>query len=367
MIMIPVAEPLIGEKEKEYVRDCMESGWISSMGKYVPKFEEEFSRFCNTKYGISTCNGTTALHLALLVLDIKPQDEVIVPTLTFVATANVVRYTGATCVFVDSEDKTWNMDISRTENKINSKTKAIIAVHLYGHPVDMDPIIELCKTKNIALIEDAAEAHGALYKGKVAGSMGDMGCFSFYGNKIITTGEGGMITTNNPEFAEKAKALRDHGMSPERRYWHPVIGYNYRMTNIQAAIGCGQLERIDEFIKKKREIAEKYNEFLKGIAGIVLPPEAEWAKNVYWMYSILIEDGYGIDRDTLAVKLKEAGIDSRPFFCPIHLMPPYYSGQLLPVAERLSRQGINLPSGVKLTEDDIARVCQTIIKIMKRG
>lgn len=269
---IPVAEPLVGEKELEYVTDCIKTNWISSAGKYVVKFEEMFSEFCGTRYGVATSNGTTALHLALTVLGIGKGDEVIVPTLTFVATANAARYCNADAVFVDSEPRTWNMDPEKIEEKITSRTKAIIPVHLYGHPADMDPILDIAEDHDLYVIEDAAEAHGAEYKGKKVGSLGDIGTFSFYGNKLITTGEGGMLVSDNEELIEKARIYRDHGMSPERRYWHPVIGYNYRLTNIQAAIGVAQVEKVDRIIEAKRRNAALYTSLLSDIEGITLPP-----------------------------------------------------------------------------------------------
>lgn len=360
--MIPITDLSFEGNELEYVADCIKTGWVSSLGKYVREFEERFSRYCGMKYGITTSNGTTALHLALSVLGIGPGDEVIVPTLTFVATANVVVYAGATPVFVDSEAETWNMDPARIEAKITERTKAIIPVHLYGHPADMDPIREVAERHNLYIVEDAAEAHGALYKGRRAGSLGDLSCFSFYGNKIITMGEGGIVLTDNPEWDERARQLRDHGMSKEKRYWHPTIGFNYRLTNLQAALGVAQLERIDEVIAVKRRNADLYTGRLRDVPHVTLPPEASWAQNVYWMYSILIEDGYGLSRDELMARLKERGIDSRPFFYPIHTMPPYATGEAgeYPIASELSRKGINLPSSATLTVEQIDQVCNAI-------
>jgi perosamine synthetase len=357
---IPIAEPFITGKELEYVTDCLRSGWISSIGAYILRFEREFALYCGCRYGIATSNGTAALHLALAVLGIGPGDEVIVPTLTFVATANCVVYTGAKPVFVDSEPKTWNIAPGSVAAKITSRTKAIIPVHLYGHPVDMDPILELARKHGLYVIEDAAEAHGAEYKGKKVGSLGNMGCFSFYGNKIITTGEGGMLVTDDEEFAERARMLRDHCMSKEKRYWHPAIGYNYRMTNLQGAIGVAQMEHIEEFIAIKRRNAQLYNTLLANVHGITLPPEQLWAKNVYWMYSILIEDDFGLARDEVALRLKDKGIDTRPFFSPLHTMPPYACSEQYPVAEELSREGINLPSATTLKREQIERVCAAI-------
>jgi len=300
------------------------------------------------------------LHLALVSLGISKGDEVIIPDLTFVATANAVIYTGAKPVFVDSEKRTWNINPDKIEEKITDKTKAIIPVHVYGHPCDMDKIMEIAKKHNLFVIEDCAEAHGAEYKGKKIGSFCDIGCFSFYGNKILTTGEGGMCVTNNERLAERMRFLKDHGMSKEKRYWHPEIGFNHRMTNIQAALGVAQLERINEIIEIKRKNAFLYNSLLKDVKGISLPPEEEYAKNVYWMYSILIEEDFPINRDELIIKLKENGIDSRPFFYPINVMPPYKSDERFPIAEELSKKGINLPSSVKLKIEDIEKIASVI-------
>lgn len=360
---LPVAEPSLGEKELAYVNDCIISNWISSTGKYVCQFESLFADYCGSRYAVATSNGTTALHLALLALGIHQGDEVIVPSLTFIATANAVTYTGAKPIFVDSEPNTWNIDPNRIVEAITPNTKAIIPVHLYGHPADMDPILEIARSHNLAVIEDAAEAHGAEYKGKKVGSIGDIGMFSFYGNKIITTGEGGMIVTDNSDLVQRIRLLRDHGMSPSKHYWHPVLGYNYRLTNIQAAIGVAQVERIESIIKAKLDIAEQYGKQLSGVKGIIYPPKAEWAKNVYWLYSILVEEKYGISRDELIKELSSMDIDTRPLFPPVHKQPIYNTGQTLPVSERLSCCGLSLPSSVNLSEDEIGKICAAIKSI----
>jgi len=305
-------------------------------------------------------NGTVALHLALEALGIKPGDEVIVPALTFIATANAVKYVGAKPVFIDSEPRTWNIDPERIKEKITKKTKAIMPVHLYGHPCDMGIINEIAEKHDLKVIEDAAEAHGAEYKGKKVGSLSDVSCFSFYGNKILTTGEGGMCLTNDEKIAEKIEQLKDHGMSKERRYYHPQLGYNYRLTNIQAAIGLAQLERIEQTIDTKRRNAKTYNSLLKNVKGITLPVEEPWAKNVYWMYSILVERGYKLRRDELIGKLKKEGIDTRPFFIPLHKMPYLDEGLKFPIAEELGEKGINLPSSVKLTKEQIEEITSFI-------
>jgi perosamine synthetase len=262
---------------------------------------------------------------------------------------------------VDAEPVTWTMDVNDIEARITPKTKAIIPVHLYGHPCDMDPIMEIARRRHLYVVEDAAEAHGATYKGRRVGGIGDMGCFSFYANKIITTGEGGMIVTNNKDWTDQAMWLRDHGMSKERRYWHPVIGFNYRMTNLQAALGVAQMERIDEFVARKRQLAAWYNERLRGTPGITLPPEATWATSVYWMYSILVDEAaFGCDAAALMAHLRQNGIDSRPFFVSMHELPPHHRSEAYPVSSRLARQGINLPSSPLLSEPDVARVAEVI-------
>ena len=361
---LPVYEPLLTGNELNYVSDCIQSGWISSLGKYIAQFETLFANFCGTHHAVAISNGTAALHLALVCLGIGPGDEVIVPTMTFVATANAVHYTGATPIFVDSELDTWNIDPARIADRITPKTKAIIPVHLYGHPVNMQPILDLAQQHHLFVIEDAAEAHGAEYKGKRVGSLGLINAFSFYGNKIITTGEGGILTTDDDGLAERARFLRDHAMSPDKRYWHPEIGYNYRITNLQAAVGVAQMERIEEFIQRKRWIAQAYNDYLHDIPGIILPPEASWARSVYWMYSILFTDEFPISRDEAGRQLKKEGIDNRPFFYPIHVMPPYQQDLDLPNATYLSQHGMNLPSAVTLTEEDIQRVTSAIRKMI---
>lgn len=361
--MIPIAEPLLGEEELNNVIQAVKSGWISSKGKFIPEFEERFAQYCGAKYGVATSNGTTALHLALTALEIGEGDEVIVPTLTFIATANAVRYTGAKPVFVDSHPDYWCIDPEKIEEAITPKTKAIIPVHLYGHPCDMDAMMAIAKKHDLYVIEDAAEAHGAEYKGRKVGSFGDISCFSFYGNKIITTGEGGMCLTNDERLTERMRILRDHGMNPGKRYWHDIIGFNYRMTNMQAAVGVAQLEKLDKFVEKKREIAQWYAEGLKDLEekGLIkLHPEMPWAKCVYWMYSILIEGGFRISRDELMEKLRKIGIDTRPLFYPIHVMPPYKGSEEFPVAEEVSKRGLSLPSAVNLEKESIDWVTSII-------
>lgn len=362
-VRLPVTEPYLGEKELLYVTECVLSGWVSSAGKFVPQFEEMFAEFCSTRYAIATSSGTAALHLALLALDIGPGDEVIVPTLTFIATANAVTYTGARPVFVDSEPETWNIDPAQIEQAITPRTKAILPVHLYGHPADMDPILDITHRHRLAVLEDAAEAHGACYKGRRVGTIADVGCFSFYGNKIITTGEGGMVVTDNVAVAERVRMLRDHGMSAGRRYWHPMLGYNYRLTNLQAAIGVAQMEKVDAILAAKERLARAYAAGLQAVPGIRLPPHAPWADNVYWLYSILVDpDVFGRTRDELMARLEEERIATRPLFPPVHTQPIYNTGQSLPIAEHLAATGLSLPSAVGLRQEDVARVVQAVAR-----
>jgi len=361
---IPISEPSITDKEIQYVLDAIKSGWVSSIGEYITKFEQKFAEYIDVKYALTTCNGTTALHLALVSLGIKEGDEVLIPDLTFVATANAVVYTGAKPVFVDIDPEIWCIDPEDIRRKITKNTKAIIPVHLYGHPADMDTINEIVEEYGLYVIEDAAESHGAEYKGKKVGSLGTCGIFSFYGNKVITTGEGGIIATNDERLYEQAKFLRDHAMSKEKRYWHTEVGFNYRMTNLQAALGLAQLERIEELINKKRQIFMWYKKFLTDIKGIKLNPEKDWVKNVFWMICLFLEKNFGITRDELMLKLKEKGIDTRPFFYPISKMPMYKGCCKNPVASDISNKGLNLPSGFNLSKQDIFMISKDLKEII---
>ena len=361
--MIPLIEPDLSGNELKYITDCIKSKWISSRGSYVKEFENKFSEYCNTSYGISTSNGTKALHLALTALGIGKDDEVIVPDLTFAATANAVLYCGAKPILVDVNRDTWCIDVSKIEDAITKKTKAIIPVHLYGHPCDMGKIMEIARKHNLFVVEDAAEAHGAEYKGRKVGSIGDIGCFSFYGNKIITTGEGGMCVTNDEKLSEKMDLLKNHGMRKERIYWHDIVGYNYRMTNMQAAIGLAQLERIEFFVDRKREIARLYNSKLRDANHLILPKEQTWAKNVYWLYSVLINDKFKLTRDELIERLKNNGIDTRPLFYPLHSMPPYKSEGNFSVSDFLSKNGISLPSFINISEDQMNKILSVLLDL----
>lgn len=353
--MIHIAEPDLTGNELTYVIDCINSGWISSRGQYIKRFEDRFAKYCKAKYATSVSNGTVALHLALAAAGIKEGDEVIIPNLTFIATANAVRYCNATPVFVDVDNDDLCIDTKEIKKKITKKTKAIIPVHLYGKPCDMDEINKIARKHNLVVIEDCAEALGAEYKGKKVGCLGDIGCFSFYANKIITTGEGGMCTTNNKKLYEKMVLLKNHGMSEKKRYWHPEVGFNYRLTNTQAAIGLAQMERIDSFIKKRRKIMETYNSLLKNHENIFILKEKKYAKDVCWMYSVLIDK-----RDDIIDTLKSNDIESRPFFYPITAMPPYFSKEQFVVSEFASRNGINLPSSTLLEESQIKKICEIL-------
>lgn len=363
----PIATPILNGNEKKYVMDCLESTWISSNGSYLNQFEQQFASFCHTKHAIACSNGTTALHLALLAHGLGAGDEVIVPTLTFVATANAVTYCGATPVFVDADPETWNMDIASIERNISPRTKGIIAVHLYGHPADMDLIMDIASRHGLFVVEDAAEAIGAQYKGRMAGSLGHTATFSLFGNKIITTGEGGVLTTNDDQIAGRVRLLRGQGIDSTKKYWHPVIGYNYRMTNIQAAIGCAQLEKVDWHIQQRIRVAMYYYENLHEDTRLTLPVQKVWAKNVYWMMSIVLKNQNEQARDNLMIQLKEHGIETRPFFYPMHILPPYANQQPLsdfPVANSIAAQGFNLPSHGHLTLEDVQYICDTLKNLL---
>ncbi|HEY9652411.1 MAG TPA: DegT/DnrJ/EryC1/StrS family aminotransferase [Coleofasciculaceae cyanobacterium] len=358
---IPISQPSITQLETEYVTDVLNSGWISSIGKYITMFEERFAEYCGTKYALTTSSGTTALHLALITYGIKAGDEVIVPDLTFIATANAVAYTGAKPVFVDIEEDTLCIDPAKIEQAITQNTKAIIPVHLYGHPANMIEINRLAQKYGLYVIEDAAEAHGAEIHGQKTGSLGHCGTFSFYGNKIMTCGEGGMLTTNDELFYLKAKYLRDHAMSSSKRYWHDEIGYNYRMTNLQAALGLAQLERIDKFIDKKKEIFSLYQKNLSGIPGLKLNFTANWASNVYWLVCLEIEGFTETERASLMEGLKLKGIETRAYFYPMSDMPMYNNQAThTPITHKVYQRGINLPSYFDMKDEDIVYTCNSI-------
>ncbi|MFA7360321.1 MAG: DegT/DnrJ/EryC1/StrS family aminotransferase [Candidatus Kapaibacterium sp.] len=360
---IPLYIPVLSGNEKKYVNECLDSTWISSKGKFIQEFEDKFSEFIGVKYAATVSNGTTAIHLALETLGITTGDEVIVPTFTYIASVSAVVYTGATPVFVDSIEETWQLDPEDVKKKITSKTKAIMVVHLYGQMCDMDAIMKIADEHNLFVIEDCAEAFGSQYKGRYAGTFGNISAFSFYGNKTITTGEGGMIASNDYYLYDKAYHLKMHGVSSVREYWHDVIGYNYRMTNICAAIGLAQLERADEIIKKKRDVAELYCENLKGLP-LTWQKEQKDTVHSFWMFSILVESVKV--REALRKFLSENGIETRPTFYPAHTMPMFaHTYQKFRVAEGLAIRGINLPSFPELKKEQVIEVCDTIKKFYK--
>lgn len=365
---IPVMEPLLSGNEMNYVIECMKTNWISSQGPFVKKFEDEFSRYIGVENALAVCNGTAALHIALGAFGIKQGDEVIVPDLTFVASINAILYCGAKPVLADVDRETWCIDVKEIERLITPRTKAIIPVHLYGQPAGMKEISLLAKKHGLFVIEDAAEAFGALYHGQHMGTFGDAAAFSFFGNKMITTGEGGMVTFRDQVVASRARMLRDHGMDPRRRYWHPEVGYNYRLTNLQAAIGVAQLEQIDTFIQRKVEIGRLYRRLLSPIDAILLPAEREGVRNVYWLFSFILNPDHStLGRDDLMKHLQANGIETRPLFFPLHTMPPYrsYSGnQDFPNTQWISANGISLPSALTLKENEIKYVCNQLRSIV---
>lgn len=356
---IPISQPSITQKEIDYVTDAIKSGWVSSLGKYIDRFETQFAQFCGTKHAISVANGTVAIHLVLVALGIKEGDEVIVPDFSFIATANAVKHAGATPIFADIDPYNLCISIDAIRKKINSKTKAIIPVHIYGHPADMPAINALAQEYNLFVIEDAAEAHGSSINNQKTGSWGICGTFSFYGNKNITSGEGGMITTNSDELNERLRFLRDHAMSKHKRYWHTEVGYNYRMTNLQAALGVAQLERADELILKRKEIFEWYKKYLNNFNGITLNKTYQWADNTFWLICAEL-NGYNEEkRADFMAKLKDVGIDTRPYFYPMSMMPMYQKADN-PVTYSIYQKGINLPTFFDLSEVEVKYICEKI-------
>ncbi|MBW1705122.1 MAG: DegT/DnrJ/EryC1/StrS family aminotransferase [Deltaproteobacteria bacterium] len=363
--MIPVCEPLVSKREEKLLVDCLRSGWISSSGKFLERFETEWAKYCGMKHGIAVSSGTAALSIAARLLDLKPHDEVIMPAFTIISCAQAIVECGGVPVLVDSDPVNWQMDVSQIRQKITHRTRAIMVVHIYGHPADMEPVLDIADEFGLNVVEDAAEAHGAEYRGRKCGGMGDVSVFSFYANKLITTGEGGMVLTQRDDLCEKARALRNLCFQKSRRFYHEDLGYNFRMTNIQAALGVGQLERIEQIVDRKRAIAMAYQERLGGVKGIVLPVEEEWAKNIYWVYGIVLDDSTDMDAAQFAECLAEVGIDTRPFFLGMHEQPVFqkmglFNDNHFPVAERLSRQGLYLPTGLSIKESEINRVCKAV-------
>lgn len=367
--MIPVNQPLLNGREKEFLMECIETGWISSDGPFVAEFEKQFASYIGTDFGVAVCNGTAALETALFAAELTPGSEIIIPSFTIISCVLAAIRLGLVPVLVDAESETWNMDVSQIESCITPKTRAIMPVHIYGHPVDMDPLLEIAEKYNLIVIEDAAEVHGAEYKGKKCGSMGHISAFSFYANKIITTGEGGMVLTSDCKMAERAKSYRNLCFRSEKRFFHTELGFNYRMTNLQAAVGVAQMEKIEKFIQIKRRLGKYYQKRLSAIPGIKFQVEKNWAKTVYWMYCIEIAEGTGLNAEILMRELRKNGIDTRPFFLGLHRQPVlqdlgFFKGEIYPVTERISRQGLYLPSGLTLTEREIDVVVENIKKVL---
>ena len=355
-LMIPVYRPYLTGREKEYVNQCIDSSWISSKGEFIAKFEKAFASFVGAANATSVCNGTAAIHLALAALDLKAGDEVIVPSLTYIASVNAITYTGATPVFVDSLESTWQIDPDDVSRKITQRTRAVMAVHLYGLPCEMNRLVEVCGKNHLYLIEDCAEAFGTHFNGKHVGTFGDAAAFSFFGNKTITTGEGGMVLARQP-LLDRAYHLKTQGVSPAREYWHDIVGYNYRMTNICAAIGLAQIEKADFILERKRSIAAWYKDGLKGLP-LKTHDEIPGTRHSHWMCSIVLDSP--TSRQPLRDFLNAAGIETRPLFHPAHTLPPYATKASFPVSESLSARGLNLPSYPDLSHADVADVCKAV-------
>jgi perosamine synthetase len=376
--MISVNEPLLGPRESEYVADCLRTGWISSAGRYIDQFENGWASYCGRRYGIGVSNGTVALQAAVACLGLKAGEEVILPTFTIISCALAVVYNGGVPVLIDCDPRTWCMDVAQVKDKITNRTRAIMPVHIYGHPVDMDPILDLAESHGLAVIEDAAEVHGAEYLAgrhtthptwRRCGSFGTLSCFSFYANKLITTGEGGMVLTDDSELAQKVRSMRNLCFKGNRRFHHDELGFNFRLTNLQAALGVAQVERIEEIIARKRWMGHEYSRRLAGTKNLQLPVEEPWARNVYWMYGVVLTEEAGMDATVLAERLKQRGIETRPFFLGLHEQPAFHQRGLFlvdrhPVAERIARQGLYLPSGLALTAEQIAQVCDAVHEVL---
>jgi perosamine synthetase len=376
--LIPVSEPEIGERELEYLTECLRTGWISSAGRFIDQFESAWAGYCGRRFGIAVANGTVALQAAVAALDLEPGDEVIIPSFTIISCALAVLYAGGTPVLVDSDPETWTMDVAQLEGKVTSRTRAIMPVHIYGHPADMDPILDLAARHGLAVIEDAAEAHGARYlSGRASdapswrrcGGFGQMSAFSFYANKLVTTGEGGMVLTDDEGLAERLRKLRNLCFESGRRFYHESAGFNFRMTNMQAAVGLAQVERIEGVVERKRRIGREYRRRLQGLPGLTLQAERPWAESVNWMFGLLLDPATGLDADAFAARLREQGVETRPFFLGMHEQPVFHRrglflGESYPVTERLARQGLYLPSGVGLTSGQLDAVCQAVGEVL---
>lgn len=362
----PVAAPDLSGRESAYVNECLRTNWISSKGRFIGDFEAAFARFIGRRHAVATCNGTVALHLALSALGVGPGDEVIVPSLTYVASANAVAYCGARPVFADIDPSTWCLSVDSVARLISPQTRGIMAVHLYGHPCDMRPLLALAQARGLWVLEDCAEAHGSAYAGRLAGSFGVASMFSFFGNKVVTTGEGGMVLTDDDALAAQLRMLRGQGMDPQRRYWHPLVGFNYRMTNLAAAIGLAQTERVDQLVADRRRVARWYQRHLASVPGLTLPRSTPPADNVFWLFSVLVDDP--ALRDPLMAGLAEHGIETRPFFHPAHEFPmytAYRSDAGCPVACAVSRCGLNLPTSSYLRERDVATIAAAVGDVLR--
>lgn len=378
--MIPVSEPALGPQELENVVECVKTGWISSAGKYIEQFESAWAEACGVKHGVAVSNGSTALDVAVRALEVGRDDEVIMPTFTIASCVSAVVNVGAVPVLIDSEPRTWGMDVTALEEAVTKRTRAIMVVHIYGHPVDMDPVLDLAGRHNLKVIEDAAEVHGARYLSgrngasptwRVCGGMSDIATFSFYANKLITTGEGGMVITSDNALARRARSLRNLCFGPPRRFLHDEFGFNYRMTNIQAAIGVAQVVRLESIVARKRAIAAIYSSRLASVNGLALPIEESWARHVYWVYGMVLDDSVPLDAAEFARKLAEKGIETRPFFLGMHEQPAlhdlgHYAGSVgrFPVAERIARRGLYVPAGLTITDAEIHSVCDAIEEVL---
>ena len=367
---IPVCEPLIGDNVLPLVQECVETGWVSSEGRFIKEFEDKWAAYCGAAHGVAVSNGTTALQVAVAALKLPPGSEIIMPSYTIISCAIAIIEAGCMPVLVDCEPDTWCMDLEEVAAKITPRTRAIMPVHIFGHPVDMQRLGAIAERHGLAVIEDAAEAHGAEAHGRRVGGIGTMGCFSFYANKIITTGEGGMVVTSDAELAERLRSLRNLAFRRNRRFLHTEIGHNYRLTNLQAAVGVAQIERIDTHIEKKRWMAQAYQRHLGQIAGIRLPVEREWAKNVYWMYGVVLDDDVDFNAVGFAQRLRERGVDTRPFFLGMHEQPVLkerglFASERYPVSERIAERGLYLPSGLTLTQDQVDRVADAVRHVLR--
>jgi perosamine synthetase len=364
---IPVSAPSLLGNEKTYVNECLDTTWISSIGRFIEEFERRFAEYCGVEHAVSCVNGTVALHLALMGIGIGPGDEVLVPSLTYVASANSVRYCGAEPVFVDSERRTWNLDPEDVRRKITSRTRAVMPVHLYGKPVAMGAVREIANAAGIRVVEDAAEAIGAAWRGRLVGGLSDVAAFSFFGNKVITCGEGGMVLTGDKDLASRIRQLKGQGQAFDRRYWFPIVGYNYRMTNIQAALGLAQLEKVDTYLKARDEIASWYEQDLEGHPDLILRALDPDERSVCWLFSAVLPHHAGDARDAVMARMHERGVDSRPFFYPCHILPPYQGGRPAncPQAEWLGARGLSLPTWVGMTREHVRRVSTTLIEAVE--